>query len=115
MELLFRTILSMTTFFLHIKFDSFHKRKKQKKGWMTIKLDLEKAYDKLHCPIISSILAKFGFYPHWIQTLMKCIQTNTTSVLVNNEPGTTFKLLCSLRQGDLVADFIFIIVMEYLA
>ena len=49
----------------HEVFHSFH-NKKGKYGWMAIKLDMEKAYDKINWDYIRIILTKFGFHQKWI-------------------------------------------------
>lgn len=42
------------------------KEKKGKGGWIAIKLDMEKAYDRLELNFILEILRKFGFHDKWI-------------------------------------------------
>ena len=49
------------------------KKKKGKIGYMTVKLDLEKAYDILEWNFIRTILSKAGFHSKWIEWVMECI------------------------------------------
>ena len=51
----------------HEIFHSFRLRKKGTEGLMEIKLDMEKAYDKIEWEFIFQILEKFGFEPKFIR------------------------------------------------
>ena len=50
----------------HEVFHAF-KRKTGSSGWIAIKLDMEKAYDKVEWGYIITALEKLGFYQQWIQ------------------------------------------------
>ena len=82
---------------------------------MALKLDMEKAYDKLNWNFIEAILTKFGFHKTWIKWTMACIRNASFSVLVNNVPGKPFSPSRGIRQGDPLSPYIFVIAMEYLA
>ena len=44
----------------HEVFHSF-RSKKGKEGWMAVKLDMEKAYDRIEWDFLFKLLRKFGF------------------------------------------------------
>lgn len=48
------------------KFHSFHKNN-GKFGWMSLKLDMEKAYNKLDWNFTKAVLSKFEFHRTWVQ------------------------------------------------
>lgn len=48
-------------------------RKKGKKRFMAIKLDLAKAYNKVEWMVLQQILRKFGFHEHFIRLISGCI------------------------------------------
>ncbi|KAK9274238.1 hypothetical protein L1049_019052 [Liquidambar formosana] len=62
------------------------KNNKGKIGWMSVKLDLEKAYDRLEWPFIKAVMAKFGFDNKFISWIMSCIESASFSILLNGVP-----------------------------
>lgn len=56
---------------------------------MTIKLDFEKAYDRLECKFIQKIFTDLGFLDKWIYSILECITTVSFSV-VNGIPRDRF-------------------------
>ena len=56
-----------------------------KKGLMALKIDLEKAFDRLEWGFIKYILEFFNFPSDKIEIIMSCITTSNLSVLVNGE------------------------------
>ncbi|XP_026377691.1 uncharacterized protein LOC113271987 [Papaver somniferum] len=70
---------------------SFKKKKKKvKNGFMAIKLDLSKAFDRLECPFIISVFKRLGFSDDWCHMIFQCISTVSYSVLVNGSLGEMF-------------------------
>ena len=51
---------------------------------MTIKLDMEKAYDKIERSFLFKTLNKFGFHDKVINWIKECVTSISFSVLVNN-------------------------------
>jgi len=61
------------------------------------------------------MMKKLGFPSKWIEWIRGCLESATVSVLVNGSPTSEFKPMRGLRQGDSLASFLFIIVVEGLA
>ncbi|KAK9288450.1 hypothetical protein L1049_016907 [Liquidambar formosana] len=59
------------------------RKKKGKLGWMGIKLDLEKAYDRLEWPFIRTVMAQFGFDKKFIDWIIICIESASFSILLD--------------------------------
>lgn len=98
----------------HEVFHSF-KNKTGKKGWMAIKLDMEKAYDRLEWNYIKAIFQKLGFHEKWVNLIFQCISTISFSVLINGCPEDRFFPSRGIRLGDPLPPYIFILCAEQLA
>ena len=72
-----------------IAFESLHHMKtccSRNTGFMALKLDMSKAYDRLEWVVLEKILLKMGFQNSWVSLIMECITTVSYSILVNGEP-----------------------------
>ena len=81
---------------------------------MTMKIDLEKAYDRLACPFILETLELLDFPNDWVRNIMYCIESLVLSVLWNGEKLESFTPTRGIRQGDPISPYIFVLYMESL-
>ena len=58
-----------------------------KNGFMVLKLDMSKTYDKVEWAFLEKILLKMGFEESWVALVMECITTVTYSIFMNGEPN----------------------------
>jgi hypothetical protein len=65
-----------------------------KKGFMAVKLDMSKAYDRVEWCFLEAVIRRLGFNERWISLVMMCITSVNYSVLVN---GTTCGLITPSR------------------
>lgn len=86
-------------------------RKRGPIGHMMIKLDLEKAYDKLSWSLIHETLTFFGLASYWISLIMNFISTGSLKILWDGEHSLAFHPGCGIRQGDLFP-YIFVQCLE---
>ena len=84
-------------------------------GYMAIKLDLEKAYDRLEWNFIHKVLHAFHFPPKLTRIIISCISSTDISILVNGGMLDSFEPSRGIRQGDPLSPYIFILCMEYLS
>ena len=89
-------------------------RTKGRKGYMAIKIDLEKAYDKLEWGFILDMLARFNFPSNLLDLIMSCISSMSTSLLFNGGKLESFCPSRGIRQGDPLSLHLFILFMEFL-
>lgn len=74
--------------------------KKGKKGGMLLKIDLEKAYDKISWKFLLDTLIFFNLNPDWTALIMSCVSNVRTSILWNGESLDDFSPGRGLRQRD---------------
>ena len=72
-----------------VAFETLHhiKRKKSgKMGYMALKLDMSKVYDRLKWVFVQRTMEKMGFHSTWIGWILECLKFVTYSILVDGEP-----------------------------
>lgn len=53
---------------------ALNRRRRMKKGFMALKLDMSKAYDLLYDLFLEQMLLKLGFHPRWVMMIMGCVR-----------------------------------------
>ncbi|XP_058103440.1 uncharacterized protein LOC131247011 [Magnolia sinica] len=84
-------------------------------GNIFIKLDKEKAYDRLDWGFLLAVLRRLGFGEKWITMVKKCWSNSLFSVLLNGEACGFFRSSKGLCQGDLISLGLFILAAEVLS
>ena len=80
-----RQITDNTTVAFEVLYRMRNKRK-GKKGQMTIKLDIGKAYDGVEWEFLRQMMIKIGLDERWVRLAMQIVYTTSSSILVNGEP-----------------------------
>ena len=84
-------------------------------GYVAIKMDLEKAYDRLEWPFIRDTLEYFQIPPNLITLIMNMIFSTRFHVLWNGSPLPEVVPSRGIRQGDPLSSYLFILCMERLS
>jgi hypothetical protein len=77
-----------------------HELRVRKLGGLILKLDFEKAYDRVNWEFLREVLSRKGFSPMIVHRLLQLVQGGQTAINVNGEIGPFFRNARGVRQGD---------------
>lgn len=97
--------------------EGFHSitHSKKKDGLLTVKLDLDKAYDKVDWGFLLSMLSVFGFPNVFIKWIETCNTFATFSVSINRKRCGFIKPTRGIRQGCPLSPYLFVFITEFLS
>ncbi|KAE8702100.1 hypothetical protein F3Y22_tig00110503pilonHSYRG00817 [Hibiscus syriacus] len=89
--------------------------KKGRINYMAIKIDLEKAYDRLEWSFIEETLRELHIPESLRLLIMRCVTSVSTQVLWNDAMSDSFSPTRGLGQGDPLSPYLFVMCMERLS
>jgi hypothetical protein len=81
--------------------EATHEMHRKKKSGVILKLDFEKAYDKVKWHFLQQVLRMKGFTSKWCSWIEQVVSKGTVGAKVNNNIGHNFQMKKGLGRGIL--------------
>lgn len=91
-----------------------HELHRSKSTGLVLKIDFEKAYDRVSWDFLEQVMSGKGFPHLWISWVMQTVRGGKVCINVNGERSSYFKTYRGLRQGDPLSPLLFNLVADAL-
>uniref|UniRef100_A0A803PR48 Reverse transcriptase n=1 Tax=Cannabis sativa TaxID=3483 RepID=A0A803PR48_CANSA len=91
---------------------SFTHRKQGKVGWMAIKLDMAKGFDRVKWSFLRRVMEKFYFPSNFTNLFISCLSTASFSFSINQQLRGSVIPSRGIRQGNPLSPYLFLLCSE---
>ena len=98
-----------------VAFETLHYMKTKKTGkvgYMALKLDMSKAYDRVEWIFLEKLMLKMGFHDNWVRLVMETVRIVSYSILINDSSQGFIKPARGIDQGDPLSPYLFLLCSE---